>query len=54
MDTLGPDDAAKYSKNVMQNDAKGGSDSCYDVVSKSGWDLPEFNFPKNLVIPCGE
>ena len=54
VDTLGTDDAAKYPGNILSDDQKGGQDSCLDVVAGSGWDYPDYEFPQNLIIFCGE
>jgi hypothetical protein len=54
VDTFGPEDYAKYPNNVYPFDAKGGNDTCYDVAAGSGWDYPDYSFPENLIIPCGE
>ena len=54
VDVLGPEDNLNAPDNVKQNDAKGGTDSCYDVVAQSGYDLDLFEFQKNLRIPCDE
>lgn len=55
VDVLGTDDGANHPSNVISDDQKGGQDSCLDVVtSGGGWDLPDYTFPTNLIIPCGE
>ena len=55
VETFGTEDAAKHPSNIFSYDAKGGQDSCLDVDAGSGWDYPgDYEFPKNLVIFCGE
>jgi hypothetical protein len=46
VDTLGPEDFAKYPNNVYPNDAKEGNDTCYDVVAGKGWDYNDYPFPR--------
>lgn len=54
VDTLGPEDSANHPSNIFSDDQKDGQDSCLDVTAGSGWDLPDYTFPENLIIPCGE
>ena len=50
MDVFGPDEAAAFPNNVVENDG----DSCYDIVAGSGWELPSYTFRENLNIKCDD